>query len=642
MLVLLDTERPLSLREIREKVQGYPEGKETARQAFERDKRALRELGVPVATAPIEAEEQVGYLVRPEDYYLPELDLDDTEATALAFAVAAVQLGGSAGKDALSTLGHGLGTRLDAPIAVLPSVPALGAVHEALRRAATLSFGYHGRGREVEPYGLTFRQAAWYLVARDRTSGEGGAMRTFRVDRFESEPVLGEPGGFEPPPDFDLGAEINLLPFGGDPVDAHPMAEVEIDPRLARQVASLVPGSAVARWTDEGGVVLHLAVGDEDAFVSWAAGLGDAAVVRAPAPLREAVVARLSAMAGGPTAPGGEPPQVTSTSSGEAGGTRRRLAGASAVPVAGARLRRLLAVLVHLARVQEAEIGDLARRFEMSEEELVHDLELAACCGVPPYTPDQLIELIVEGDRVSAFGLGHLARPRRLSPEEGFALAAAAKALLEVAGADEEGALRSALAKLESVLGESRFSMEVPEPAHLRELQEAAHLRERVEIGYFSGSATEATLRQVDPYQVVLREGRWYLDGFCHLVGDLRRFQVDRVTSCRGTGVSFESPESLDEALAGPFAFLGGPNTVKARIAFPPASELGVDQVAASPIEQLSDGRLAADILVGDAEGWFGRLLLRLGPGTEVLSPPELRQVPGHAAERALHRYRPD
>ncbi len=641
MLVLLDTERPLSLREIREKVQGYPEGKETARQAFERDKRALRELGVPVTTAPIEAEEQVGYLVRPEDYYLPELDLDDTEATALAFAVAAVQLGGSAGKDALSILGHGLGRRLDPPIAVLPSVPALGAVHEALRRAATLSFRYHGRAREVEPYGLTFRQAAWYLVARDRTSGEGGAMRTFRVDRFESEPTLGEPGGFEPPPDCDLGAEINLLPFGGDPGDAQLVAEVEIDPRLARQVASLVPGSAVVSWSDTGDVVLHLAVGDEDAFVSWVAGLGDAAVVRSPAALREGVVARLSAMASGPGSPADGSPQVTSAGPDGEGDAGRR-AGAPAVPVAGARLRRLLAVLVHLARVQEAEIGDLARRFEMSEEELVHDLELAACCGVPPYTPDQLIELIVEGDRVSAFGLGHLARPRRLSPEEGFALAAAAKALLEVAGADEEGALRSALGKLEAVLGESRFSMEVAEPSHLRELQEAARARERVEIGYFSSSATEATLRQVDPYQVVLREGRWYLDAYCHLVGGLRRFQVDRVTSCRPTGVGFEPPGTLDEALAGPLAFLGGPNTVRARIAFPPASELGVDQVAASPVERLADGRFATDVLVGDAEGWFGRLLLRLGPGTEVLSPPELVQVPRRAAERALHRYRPD
>jgi predicted DNA-binding transcriptional regulator YafY len=269
MLVLLDTPTPLSLREITERVDGYPDTKESARQAFERDKKALRDLGIPVTNVPINAEEQVGYVVRAEDYYLPEIDLDEAEAQALAFAVAAVQLGGNAGRDALSTLGHSTGTRLDAPVAVLPSVPALGPVHEALRENALLRFGYRGREREVEPYGLTFRQAAWYLVAKDRTAGvgDGGEMRTFRVDRFESAPVVGVAKAFEPPADLDLGAQIQLLPFGAEPGQGLPVAELEVDARLARQVASLVPETVIAEWGSDGGVSLRLPVGDDQAFV---------------------------------------------------------------------------------------------------------------------------------------------------------------------------------------------------------------------------------------------------------------------------------------------------------------------------------------------------------------------------------------
>jgi predicted DNA-binding transcriptional regulator YafY len=643
MLVLLDTPTPLSLREITERVDGYPDTKESARQAFERDKKALRDLGIPVTNVPINAEEQVGYVVRAEDYYLPEIDLDEAEAQALAFAVAAVQLGGNAGRDALSTLGHSTGTRLDAPVAVLPSVPALGPVHEALRENALLRFGYRGREREVEPYGLTFRQAAWYLVAKDRTAGvgDGGEMRTFRVDRFESAPVVGVAKAFEPPADLDLGAQIQLLPFGAEPGQGLPVAELEVDARLARQVASLVPETVIAEWGSDGGVSLRLPVGDDQAFVSWVAGLGDTAVVTAPVALRQAVIDRLVSMA---TPTELETELVEQPAGGE--GTLEppaKSAPARVLPpsglIAGERLRRLLAVLVHLARVGEGEIGEIARRFDMDREELVHDLELAACCGVPPYTPDQLIELIVDGDHVSAFGLGHLAKPRRLTPEEGFALAAAAKALCEVAGADEEGALRSALSKLEAVLGESHFSVDVAQPEFLRELQDAVERHERVEIEYFSSAATTPTTREVDPYQVVLREGRWYLDGWCHLVDDLRRFQVDRVQSVRAVGVSFEPPAVLDESLAGPDAFIGGPDSVRARLAFPVGSELGVEQVALSPLEHMPDGRLATDVLVGDVEGWFGRLLLRLGPGTEVLSPAELRDAGARAAQRALRRY---
>ncbi len=89
----------------------------------------------------------------------------------------------------------------------------------------------------------------------------------------------------------------------------------------------------------------------------------------------------------------------------------------------------------------------------MSAESLVSELEMAACCGVPPYTPDQLMEIVVTDTTVSARFGPALARPRRLSPHEGFALAAAARALVATPGSDEGGALSRALVKLERALG---------------------------------------------------------------------------------------------------------------------------------------------------------------------------------------------
>jgi proteasome accessory factor C len=309
--------------------------------------------------------------------------------------------------------------------------------------------------------------------------------------------------------------------------------------------------------------------------------------------------------------------------------------------MAGERLRRLLAILVHLARVGEADLAEVAERFSIGEEELVHELELAACCGVPPYTPDALIELFVDGDKVVAQQLREFGRPQRLTPDEGFVLAAAARALLSVPGADAEGLLRSALGKLEASLGSAPLAVEIDQPEHLQVVQEAARACERLEIEYFSSSAIAPGRRQVDPYQVVLREGRWYVDGWCHSAGGLRRFQVDRVQSVRRLGERFERADDLAEELNRPGAFLGGPDALAARVAFPATSELAVEQVAAGPIEAMGDGsgRLVATILVGDAEGWFGRLLLRLGPGTEVLAPPELRHAGVNAARRALGSY---
>jgi proteasome accessory factor C len=553
---------------------------------------------------------------------------------------------------------------------VLPSLPALGPIHEALRQRAVVRFRYHGREREVEPFGLAFRAGAWYLVGRDRSAAGGPARRTFRVDRFQSFPTIGEADAYEPAIGGDLRDEIRLLPWDPAEADADvPVAELVVDARQARVVATQVPRSAIAAFDPDGSVRVRLPAGDEEAFVSWVVGLGDTAVVQAPPELRAAVVRRLSLLATAaspsPDRQGGGPPPgeaatvpaapATRRSAGKAASEtpspavappeHRPAAGpparlASAV-MAGERLRRLLAIFVHLARVGEADLREVAERFSISEGELVHDLELAACCGVPPYSPDELIELFVDGDRVVAHRLREFERPQRLTPDEGFVLAAAARALLSVPGADEEGVLQSALGKLEAALGSAPLAVELDQPEHLKVLQEASRDRAQVEIEYFSSAASRPSRRNVDPYQVVLREGRWYLDGWCHSAGGLRRFQVDRVRSVRPSGVSFEEPVDLADELGRPGAFLGAADAVAARVAFPAGSVLAVEQVAVGPIGATTDdsGRLTATILVSDAEGWFGRLLLRLGPGTEVLSPPELRDVGPRVARRALEGY---
>ena len=131
------------------------------------------------------------------------------------------------------------------------------------------------------------------------------------------------------------------------------------------------------------------------------------------------------------------------------------------------RLRRLLAILAWLAQVGEAPIDEVAARFDLSPEALVTELEMAACCGVPPYTPDQLMEIVVTESTVSTWAGTALARPRRLSPPEGFALAASARALLAVPGSDEGGALSRALAKLDRALGGEEIAVELGAPALL-------------------------------------------------------------------------------------------------------------------------------------------------------------------------------
>ncbi len=303
---------------------------------------------------------------------------------------------------------------------------------------------------------------------------------------------------------------------------------------------------------------------------------------------------------------------------------------------AGVRLHRLLAILAYLARVGEAPIGQLAERFGLPRATLVSELELAACCGLPPYTPDQLLELVIDDETVCAWGLAPLARPTRLTPEEGLAVAAAARALLAVPGADT-GPLASALRKLDAALGEDRVRVEIDLPAHLATLHRALAACEVVEIDYLGAWRGAETTRAVEPHEISVREGRAYLDAWCRLAEGWRRFAVDRILAVRPQGIAFPR-RTLPGELVQPGAFSGGGATRRVRIALP-ASRAGlVERVADGPVE-IAGETAVATLAVAD-ERWLGLLLLSLGREATVLEPAELAGARAAAARRALRRYR--
>ena len=167
-------------------------------------------------------------------------------------------------------------------------------------------------------------------------------------------------------------------------------------------------------------------------------------------------------------------------------------------------------MLPWLAERGRVSIQEVADRFDMRPEDVVAELELAACCGLPPYTPDQLIELIVTDEEVEANLGGRLARPLRFSAAEGFTVAASARAILAVPGADPHGALARALAKLDAALGERQaVTVELDAPALLDVVRRAIADGQRLEVTYYSASRDEVTTRRIDPRAVFSASTAW-------------------------------------------------------------------------------------------------------------------------------------
>ena len=630
VLVLLHARRPLTLEEIAQEVPGYPDGHDARRQAFERDKRLLREEGIPVVTEPVAGHEQFGYRVDPDAFYLPDLGLTPDEQAALHLAVAGVHLGDPSGRDALLKLGA-TGVAEARPVAALVPPPALVPLFDAVRSGAEVAFNYHDEQRSVAPSGLWFRGGRWYLVGWD---GTRQAARTFRVDRIEGDPVPGAPGSGALPEGFDPETAAPAEPWrageGGDD-DVLVVVDAIEAPRVCEEVGA----EAVEERREDGSVLLRLGVTSADAMRSWVLGLLDHAEVVGPPAVRSAVVGWLEATAAqgesagaGPAEPDGPPPRAGPD--GPDGAVRPVAEGPSRPLPASERLRRLLAIVGWLARVGEASIAEVSRRFSIPEDEVVRELELAACCGLPPYSPDVLLEIIVTSETVQANLGRELARPRRLTAAEGFALATAARTILAVPGADEDGSLAGALAKLDAALGHHQgLVVDLDAPSLLADVRQATDDRRQLEIEYHSASSDETTRRVVDPLAVVSLDGHWYLDAHCHRAGGLRRFRVDRIRSLRVLGTLAEG-DAL-EATVGPDAFLPGPGAVPVRLALGRGAAWVVDTVPVLGVVE-AGGALEVTLAVGGT-AWLERLLLQLGPEARVLGPPELVGAGPRAAD---------
>ncbi len=297
LALLLETNQPLSLVEIAGELAGqYPESQTARRAAFERDKAALREIGVPIDQEIVAGGQYAGqtrYWIDRARYELDDLRLDDDEMRALQVAMAATRPGSASGQEAMWKLGAGM---LDgvAPIAaIMPDVASLPVLREAVATRTAVSFGYRGVSRTVDPWGLLLRDGFWYLIGYDHGRED---RRTYRIDRIDGEVERITDRSFERPEGFDPRDA-----FPDDPkligADASvPDARVEIDAARAATALAEVGDGRVRVRHDDGSIEIDVPCANLPAFRSWLFGYLDHAEVLAPAEVRADVVAWLEAM----------------------------------------------------------------------------------------------------------------------------------------------------------------------------------------------------------------------------------------------------------------------------------------------------------------------------------------------------------
>jgi len=292
---LLTTGRPATAEEIRYTVAGYDqEGDEAFRRTFERDKDLLRRLGIPLRLAPTDAwEVEQGYVVRGDEYALPDPGLTDEERAALWLAAQVVRLGGQAPEPAaLFKLGGappaGAGDPVGADLGEASG--DLAELFSAVTEARLASFAYRGKARRVLAYGLVHRRGHWYLVGPHAGEGE---VRAFRVDRIEGLRVGSRTGAFSRPAGFRAGNAVPEVPWEAG--EGELRVTVRFDAGVAWWARRQLTGAAEVVDEADGSLTASFPVAGVEAFIGWMIGFEDAAEVLGPPEVRQRLVAHVEA-----------------------------------------------------------------------------------------------------------------------------------------------------------------------------------------------------------------------------------------------------------------------------------------------------------------------------------------------------------
>lgn len=319
VVLLLGARSPVSFRELRAQFRAYrTENEEAGLRAFERDKVELLELGVPVRYVTPEDDdtfEEAGYVVDLRRYRLPELAFtpDEVAALVLASSMARAAHGTTYAEVvdlAVKKLAFdappapdtpGTPVRQREPVLVHFPRPAdaerlaerLALIEQAVvsRKRLTLDYvaasGKSAR-REVDPYGLAYRQGVWLVVGHCRLRED---VRSFRLDRIAGLEVAPRPRSpdFQRPAEFDLRRYASRSPWTFE-LGAAVAIELEFHPP-ATAVGAEDFGDGARREPIAGGpaLLVQFESSNLDYVVSRVLASKGAIVVRSPAALARRV-----------------------------------------------------------------------------------------------------------------------------------------------------------------------------------------------------------------------------------------------------------------------------------------------------------------------------------------------------------------
>ncbi|WP_309064198.1 helix-turn-helix transcriptional regulator [Microbacterium sp.] len=311
--------------------------------------------------------------------------------------------------------------------------------------------------------------------------------------------------------------------------------------------------------------------------------------------------------------------------------------------LAADRVRLYLTLVPYLLERGQVTLDEAAAEFGVSRDDMRAMVEKLTVIGLPGDSgywqlPQEMFDidwdLLDEHDIIEITNDVALRRVPRFTAREAAALLAGLQMVAAVPAVSESGLVSGLIAKL------SRGSADAPPdlvvaPVEVGEVQNVVSraLHEGVAVSFtYQAPDAAPTTRTVDPMQILITNGQWYLQGWCHLRQAMRTFHLDRVSDPQLTDIAItHRDEKVPEAFGQDAA--AGEVTVRLPERLSPL--LGA--FAREEVER-RDGMLTVRLRMADPRG-IKRIAGRFGGALEVLDPPLARDTTHDWAAAGLALY---
>ncbi len=307
------------------------------------------------------------------------------------------------------------------------------------------------------------------------------------------------------------------------------------------------------------------------------------------------------------------------------------------------KIDRLISLIMILLNREKISASKLAEKFGVTVRTIYRDIDTLSAAGIPIVTYPGVnggIGIVAEykiSNRlfsisdISTLLMGLESISTAFSEKELIGTLEKVKNLIPEKNTDKiELKCNQVAVDLSSWIGSGELKVK------LEKVKRAMNEQKYLTFEYFDKNGNSSS-RKIEPYQLVLKEGHWYIQGYCDLREDFRIFKLSRVSMLSGTESTYTPREFIAQPLTGNGWVENKLISAKLLVHKSLREELA-EYCSHDSFRPYDENRLMVDFTFTDDDRGYS-ILLSFGDKCECLEPFHVRSEVKRRLEGALKLY---